>query len=182
MGEEFTAREKDILSRFVTNTDKPIFALINLPESVKGSLFSRYSRSTKSLRRLLLDEFIQDQESGFNDIVGTNIQTGDSMAKATQKAEDFYTRILDGYGDDSVGELGGAHIACEEVSNIAAKALEDPRLGGSPLEKSSRYVFFDQKNANGEYAFYREPTLMGSEFEKEYLEVNNLLFVHQSIV
>lgn len=176
MSDEFTSQEKEVLSRFVTNTDKPIFALINLPESVKGSLFSRYSRSTKSLRRLLLDEFIQEKESGFNDIVGTNMQTGDTMAKATQKAEDFYTRILDGYGDDSVGELGGAHIACEDVSNIAAKALEDPRIGASPLEKSTRYVYFDQKDANGEYRYYREPTIMGSEFEKEYIEVNNLLF------
>ncbi len=116
MGESFTAQERGILSHFVSNVDKPIFTLINLPESVKGALFSRYSRSTKSLRRLLLDEFIQDTASGFNDIVQTNVHTGDTLAKATQKADDFYARILDGYGDDSVGELGGAHIACEEVS------------------------------------------------------------------
>ncbi len=174
--EAFSPQEKEVLSRYVTNVDKPIFALINLPESVKGALFSRYSRSTKSLRRLLLDEFIQDTSSGFTEIVGHSVSSGDMLGKAIQKAEDFYMRILDGYGDDSVGELGGAHIACEDVSNIAAKALEDPRIGASPLEKSTRYVFFDQKDANGDYLFYREPTIMESPFEAEYLEVSNLLF------
>lgn len=174
--EEFSSQEREILSRFVTNVDKPIFALFNLPESVKGALFSRYSRSNKSLRRLLLDEFILNQDTGLSGISNTPTSNNAPSEVATQKADEFYQRVLDGYGDDSVGELGGAHIACEQVSNIAAKVLEDPRLGGSPLEKSTRYVFFDQKDSNGDYLFYREPTIMGSAFEKEYIEVNNLLF------
>lgn len=175
MPEEFTSEEAQFLTPFVTNLDKPIFVLKNLPEVVKGALFSRYSRSTKSLRRLLLDEFIKDPTTGFKELVGFQQQQGVDLTKATEKAQGFYDRVLDGYGDDSVGELGGAHIACEDVSNYAAKVLEDARIGGSPLEKSTRYVWFNQK-VDGDYLFYREPVLMNSPLKDEYLMINRLLF------
>ena len=58
--ERFTADEEAVLRRYVTNLDQPVFALVNLPEVVKGALFARYSRSPKSLRRLFLDEFVGD--------------------------------------------------------------------------------------------------------------------------
>lgn len=178
MPETFNPEEAQILKPFVTNVDKPIFVLKNLPEVIKGALFSRYSRSTKSLRRLLLDEFIKDPATGFKEIVGNQQEQGSEgpdLQKATAKAQSFYDRVLDGYGDDSVGELGGAHIACENVSNYAAKVLEDARIGGSPLEKSTRYVWFNQK-VDGDYLFYKEPVLMASEFRDEYCAVNRLLF------
>ena len=56
--EQFDSEEEDILRRYFTNLDRPVFALVNLPEVVKGALFARYSRSAKSLRRLFLDEFV----------------------------------------------------------------------------------------------------------------------------
>ena len=93
---------------------------------------------------------------------------------AIQKAQNFYDRILDGYGDDSIGELGGAHLAVENVSMLAAKVIEDCRIGGSPLEKSTRYIYFDQK-VNGEYLFYQEPILMTSAYRDLYLETCNHL-------
>lgn len=175
MVEQFSDSEQKILLRFCSNVDRPIFVLKNLPESVKGALFSRYSRSAKGLRRLLLDEFLLNKELGFEELLQSETIGNLDSVVATKKADDFYARVLDGFGDDSVGELGGAHIAIEDVSNLATKVLEDARLGGSPLEKSSRYVFFDQKE-NGEYRFLREPTIMASEFADEYLQVNNLLF------
>ena len=58
--EEFTSDESDVLRRYFSNLDGPVFALVNLPEVVKGALFARYSRSSKSLRRLFLDEFVGD--------------------------------------------------------------------------------------------------------------------------
>ncbi len=58
--ESFTGEEADILRRYVTTLDGPVFALVNLPEVVKGALFARYSRSAKTLRRLFLDEFVGD--------------------------------------------------------------------------------------------------------------------------
>ncbi len=173
--EHFTDQEIALLRPFVTNVDRPIFCLRNLPEVVKGALFARYSRSTKSLRRLLLDEFINEPESGFAAIVSA---IGDSPAAqliAARQAEAFYDRVLIGYGDDSVAELGGAHLACEGISNIAAKLLEDNRIGISPLEKSTRYVRFDLPGPQG-YPYLREPTIMSSPFALQYTTVMDNLF------
>ena len=86
----------------------------------------------------------------------------DDDSAALKKARAFYERVLVGYGDDSVAQLGGAHIACENISNVAAKLIEDARIGIAPLEKSTRYVRFDQKDADGNYLFYREPKIMAS--------------------
>lgn len=173
--EEFTEEEKNILSPFFTNLDKPVFVLKNLPEVVMGALFSRYSRSPKSLRRLLLDEFINDQGSGFREITSHAKETGQEQLIAIKKAEEFYDRVLVGYGDDSVAELGGAHIACEGISNIASKVLEDARIGISPLEKSTRYVFFDDK-AHGKYKYYRDPEIIESKHIELYEETCDMLF------
>ena len=175
MVEQFTEEEKETLKPFFTNMDKSIFALTNLPEVVKGALFSRYSRSTKSLRRVLLDEFIKAPEMGFNEIVG--FQTGQSVDQlvAIQKAEEFYDRVLVGYGDDSVAELGGASIAVEDVSNICSIVLEDSRIGLSPLEKSTRYVFFNDK-VDGKFRYYRDPDIMNSKFADLFVRTCDMLF------
>ncbi len=177
--EEFTEAQLKILEKYVTNTSGHVFVLRNLPEVIKGALFSRYSRSNLGLRSLLLKEFISnDDEAAFSSIVGnaasgTDDSTNQSLS--IQKAQNFYDRILDGYGDDSIGELGGAHVALENVSMLAAKFIEDSRIGGSPLEKSTRYVYFDQK-VNGEYLFYREPVLMTSAYRNLYIQTSNMLF------
>ena len=178
-GDSFTAAEKATLAPFVTNLERPIFGLRNLPEVVKGALFSRYSRSDKSLRRILLDEFILAPEAGFERIVGAAGGRGADQMVATRQAEAFYERVLIGYGDDSVAELGGAHVACESVSNIAAKALEDSRLGIDPLEKSTRYVAFNRK-VDGSFRYYREPQIMASAHASRYEETLDGLFATYS--
>lgn len=160
---EFSSAEAALLSRYFTNMDRPVFALRNLPEVVKGALFSRYSRTEKSLRRVLLDEFINDPESGFESIVGAAPAADDRVA--VKRAEEFYERVLVGYGDDSVAELAGAHVAVERVSTIAAKALEDSRIGISPLEKSTRYVRFDRPGPDGRRLYYRGPELNHPDYE-----------------
>ena len=172
---EFTDEEKEILKPFFTNMDKSIFALTNLPEVVKGALFSRYSRSTKSLRRVLLDEFIKAPEMGFKEIVGFQEGQGVNQLVAIQKAEEFYDRVLVGYGDDSVAELGGASIAVEDISNICSKVIEDARIGISPLEKSTRYVFFNDK-IDGKFRYYRDPETMNSKFAELYEKTCDMLF------
>ena len=171
---EFTADEQRALAPFFTNLDRSVFGL-KLPQEVAGALFSRYSRSTKSLRRTFFDEFLGDPELGLKDLLGAQTSASDDSA-ALKKARAFYERVLVGYGDDSVAQLGGAHIACENISNVAAKLLEDARIGIAPLEKSTRYVRFDQKDAAGNYLFYREPKIMASRHRDSYVEVMNLLF------
>jgi len=179
--EEFSESQLKILERYVTSTTSNIFVLRNLPEVIKGALFSRYSRSSLGLRSLLLKDFILNEETAFAAIAGIQSRSSDDAIEieeqivATKKAQNFYDRILDGYGDDSIGELGGAHLAAENISMIAAKVVEDARIGGSPLEKSTRYIYFDQKY-QGEYLFYREPVLMTSAFRDLYLETCEHLF------
>ena len=147
-----------------------MFVLTNLPEVIKGALFSRYSRSTLGLRTLLLREFLQNDEAGFQAPT-----TSQDSRLALTKAQSFYDRILDGYGDDSIGELGGAHLALEQVSILATKVLEDARIGGSPLEKSTRYVSFAQQ-INGDFQFYKDPRVLASAHAELYLETNRELF------
>ncbi len=177
--EEFTEGQLKILNRYVTSSTSNVFVLRNLPEVIKGALFSRYSRSSLGLRSLLLKEFILNEETAFasiaRDFKASEENEIEDQIMAIKKAQNFYDRILDGYGDDSIGELGGAHLAVENISMIAAKILEDSRIGGSPLEKSTRYIFFDQK-VNGEYLFYREPILMASAYRDAYIKMCNQLF------
>ena len=126
--EQFTPDERRALAPYFTNLDHPVFALTNLPEVVKGALFARYSRSAKSVRRLFLDEFLDTVEDG-----------AASGGVGVERAERLYERVFGAYGDDSVAQLGGAHIACEGVSNVLTKILERGRLMAY-LEQSTRYV------------------------------------------
>ena len=177
IAEQFTSEQKAQLEPYVTNTDRSIFVLTNLPEVIKGALFSRYSRSTLGLRTLLLKEFILSKESEFTSIQGQPGGTGirETTELAVERARKFYDRILDGYGDDSIGELGGAHLALENISMLATKVVEDSRIGGSPLEKSTRYVSFSEKK-EGRYAYYRDPRLIDSIHKQTYIDACDHLF------
>src|SRR5438552_4746918 len=134
MAEEFTREEQAALAPYFTNLDGPVFALVNLPEVVKGALFARYSRSPKSLRRLFLDEFADGVASGGPGPGETGVG----------RAEELYRRVFLEYGDDSVAQLGGAHLACEQASQLLAKVLEWGRLAAY-LEQSTRYVPYDDR-------------------------------------
>ena len=158
----FSAAEAASIGRYFTNLDRDVFALRNLPEVVKGALFSRYSRTEKSLRRVLLEEFLRDPDSGLDRLA---VEADGQAEIATRRAEEFYERVLVGYGDDSVAELAGAHLAVERVSTLAAKALQDSRIGLSPLEKSTRYVRFDRPGPDGRYNYYRSPELSHRVYE-----------------
>ena len=137
----FTADEVEALRPYFTNTDRPVFALINMPETVKGAMFARYSRSAKSLRRLFLDEFRGDVPPAGEIVAAT----------ASDRADRLYARVLSEYGDDSVAQLGSAHVACEGVSNILTKVLEWGRLMAY-LEQSTRYVpYTDRPNGRWKY-------------------------------
>ncbi len=158
--ETFSADEEDILRRYVTNLDRPVFALVNLPEVVKGALFARYSRSPKSLRRLFLDEFV-----GELDI------SGDVTVDATvgvERAEQLYEKVFFEYGDDSVAQLGGVHLACEQASNVLTKVLEWGRLMAY-LEQSTRYIAYNNRLSTGHYRYYRDPGLLDSSLGARYV-------------
>jgi thymidylate synthase ThyX len=157
--EEFTDEEADVLRRYVTNLDGPVFALVNLPEVVKGALFARYSRTHKSLRRLFLDEFVGELDTA-----------GDVSVDATvglARAEALYQRVFFEYGDDSVAQLGGVHLACEQASNLLTKVLEWGRLMAY-LEQSTRYLAYDQRLA-GRFRYHRPPGILSSPLGTRYV-------------
>ena len=170
--EEFSESEADILRRYFSNLDGPVFALVNLPEVVKGALFARYSRSPKSLRRLFLDEFVGDLDI-----------SGDLTVDATigvDRAEELYEKVFVEYGDDSVAQLGGVHLACEQASNILTKVLEWGRLM-SYLEQSTRYISYDAR-LGGRYRFYRDPAVLNSAFGTRYVGDMDRMFDSYSLL
>jgi len=151
--ESFTAEEQALLTPHFTNLDRPVFALVNLPETVKGAMFARYSRYQGTLRRMYLDEFAADlpAATAFDGEEG-------------ERARKLYERIFLGYGDDSVAQLGGAHIACEFVSNVMTKLLQRGRLAAY-LEQSTRYIPYDSPMGPGlGYRYWRDPVL-GPEYD-----------------
>jgi len=158
--EKFTPAEAARLAPHVTSLDGPVFGLVNLPETVKGALFARYSRYQGTLRRLFLDEFADS----LPDTAGGAFDGAEG-----ERAAQLYERIFVGYGDDSVAQLGGAHIACEWVSNVLTKVLQRPRLGAY-LEQSTRYIPYDVPLPAGGYRYYRDPSL-GPAYEASMDEV-----------
>ena len=158
--ESFTPDERALLSAYCTNLDQPVFALTNLPETLKGALFARYSRYPGTLRRLLLDEFADDLPA----------PPADTGSVEGTRAAQLYERIFVGYGDDSVAQLGGAHVACEWVSNVVTKVLQRPRLAAY-LEQSTRYIAYDAPMPTGGFRYYSDP-----ELGPDYARAMNSLF------
>jgi thymidylate synthase ThyX len=146
--DDLTAAERARLAPHVTDLDGPVFGLVNLPETVKGALFARYSRYPGTLRRLFLEEFADSLPA-----VSRDYDQGEG-----RRAAELYERIFVGYGDDSVAQLGGAHVACEWVSNILTKILQRPRLAAY-LEQSTRYIAYDAPMPSGGYRYYRDAAL-----------------------
>lgn len=144
---DFSDKEKSILNQHFSNSDKQVFAIITPRQVDRGALMSRYSRSDKTMRKIFLDEFATNADRG----------------------SEFYSKILSEYGDDSVAELGEAQVAVEWISNIAAKKIEDQRIGLSYLEKSSRYIPFDKKVGNM-YKYYRDEKILESKYAERYIE------------
>jgi len=151
--DDFSKEERLLLNSHFSNTDRRVFAIITPRQVDRGALMSRYSRTDKTMRRIFLDEFIKNPNRG----------------------QEFYERVLLEYGDDSVAELGEAQVAIEWISNIAAKNIEDHRVGLSYLEKSSRYVAFDRK-INGHYKYCREENIMQSPFADQYIQACDYAF------
>ncbi len=156
--ETFSEEERARLAPHFTNLDRPVFGLVNLPETVKGALFARYSRYQGTLRRLFLDEFAD------------SVPEAQAIEGAEGKrAADLYERIFLGYGDDSVAQLGGAHIACEWTSNLLTKILQRPRLAAY-LEQSTRYIAYDDRLPGFGYRYHRDERF-GVQYERALDEI-----------
>lgn len=193
--EKFTKDEAYFIEPFFTNLDKNVFAAKYLPSEVLGALASRYSRSTKGVRRLFFDEYIKPiLEPDLQDADKKSQKEAEVMRKEligfvdylhrhggweavvnSRRARDFFAKWLAAYGDDSIAQMAGAHVFFENVSQVAVKTLEDFRIGFAPLEKSTRYVAFDKK-VSGKWLYYLEPDLLKSKFGSAYKKHMDMLF------
>jgi thymidylate synthase ThyX len=153
----FSDKEKEVLQKYVTSADANIFAIHGM-EGMVGAAYARYSRAKGGFREVLLKEFIQEG----------NIDP--------KHADELIERVLVAYGDDSVGELEGAHVSFEKITMLAAKEIEDRRIGGSPIEQSTRYVLYDQKNEDGNWLYYRGDEVLHAPYGKQYTETMDLIF------
>ena len=154
---KFTQEELEVLKQYVTDPESNVFAVRGL-DGIIGPAYARYSRAKGSFLETFLKEFIKE---GQLDPV---------------KAKEVIERILIAFGDDSVGELEGAHLSMEQVSNLATKEIEDRRIGGSPIEQSTRYVVYDQKDERGGWRYLRPKEIIQSSLAGEYENVMDELF------
>lgn len=164
--EPFTPGERALLAAHVTDVEAPVFALVALPEVVKGALFARYSRSPRSLRRLLLDEF-RGELAEEGPPAGAVEQEGGRAAR-------LYERVFVEYGDDSVAQLGGAHAAVEQASNLLTKVLEWGRLAAY-LEQSTRYIPYDDQ-PGGRWRYHRPADVMATPHAETYVRELDAVF------
>ncbi len=171
--------EEKLLSYFVTNLHGNVYGFRNVPQVVMGAIFAAYSRSPLSAREILIKKFLGDQEfmrlSGEIDQFLKSVEESRPIVDP-KKAEDFYDRVLVQYGDDSVAELATTHMAIENVSQLVVKLIEDRRIGLNPLEKSTRYVQFNEKDNMNQYKYVRDEVIMKSPLEATYVEAMDLLF------
>lgn len=199
--EAFTEEEKYLLDPFFTNLDEAVFIFKNLPSETIGALSSRYSRAEGGIRRVFFEEYIKpiiQPENQKDWETFTDDQKTETLAARAQfyeyveflhtvggldnivnlqRSRNFYHRWLSQFGDDSIAEMGTSVTLCiEGISNMAVNTIQGQRIGVSSLEKSSRYVFFGDKNPNGDYKFVVPGEIRGTELENEYREVMTLLF------
>src|SRR3989344_8116092 len=154
---KYSPEEIELLKKYVTDPASDIFAIKNLPGLV-GAIYARYSRAIGGFKDTLLKEFIKE---GIID---------------AKRAQELIERVLVAYGDDSVGQLEGAHVSFEKISMLATKEIEDRRIAGSPIEQSTRYVFYDQKNEAGEWRYLHHPSLVNSDFGRDYQKTMDFIF------
>lgn len=134
---EITQAGHDFLKEFVTDSSGDVYAFTpQLPGQTIAAAMARLSRRGDDLRVTLLDEF----------------------AEADGKDDALLRRVITAYGDDSVQQLTGLHVVIENASNLLTKKIEHSRLAAY-LEQSTRYIYFDKKDADGNYKYHKLPYL-----------------------
>ena len=157
----FTREERARLAPFFTNLDGHVFALTNLPETVKGALFARYSRSAKSLRRLFLDEFAGQGGDGRR-------RRRKPIARRRARAPSGFTRACSTTTATTRWRSSAARTSRARcVSNVLTKVLEWGRLMAY-LEQSTRYVPYTDR-LHGRWRYHVPAELDGRRAARPYV-------------
>ncbi len=137
---DYSDDERKLVEEIVTDADaSTYFYTGDQPVELVGASMARTSRTPNDMRRIWLDEFSAD---GLTNTQG------------------LIQRVVSGYGDDSVQQLVPVQFVTERISNLLTKEVEHPRIGMAYLEQSTRYIFFDQKDADGNWLYYTPPNLV----------------------
>lgn len=147
------------LSKYFTNVGGDTFCITNLPSELTGGALARYSRAKTGMQLTIVNEFL-----------------GDDGEPSQAKGSALMDRVLNAYGDDSVGELEGVHVGIEDASQLLLKEIEDRRIGGSPIEQSTRYVKYDVKDQDGKWRYLRPSEIIKSQHGAEYEAVCDAAF------
>lgn len=147
------------LKNYITNVGGSTFVIHGLPSEVTGAVLARYSRAPTGLQLTMINEFLN--EHGDPDAV---------------KGTELLDRVLNAFGDESVGELEGTHVGIEDISQLMTKEIEDRRIGGSPIEQSTRYVKYDVKDADGKWRYLRPREVIEAGLGEKFEAVNDRAF------
>jgi dTMP kinase len=148
-----TEAGKAELAKYATNTEGSVYGFTpEISPVTVAAAMARLSRRGDDMRVTLLDEFI---------------------GKVDKDAQLLH-RVITAYGDDSVQQLVGQHFVVEGASILLTKKLERGRLAAY-LEQSSRYIYFDQKDAQGHYRYYVPAELRGK-IRSQYIRTMNQIF------
>lgn len=150
---------QESLKKYFTNVGGNTFVIHGLPPELTGGALARYSRAPTGMQLTIINEFLDE--------FGNPSQ---------EKGSELMDRVLNAYGDDSVGELEGAHVGLENISQLLTKTIEDRRIGGSPIEQSTRYVKYDQKDKQGRWRYLRPKEIMETPLAGKFEEVNDKAF------
>ena len=156
--DELTKIEKEHLSPYISDVDADIFVIGNLNPEVVGAALARYSRAPTGIKETIAREFLNPDGTP-NEVKGTEL----------------IDRVVNKYGDESVAELAVAPLCIENVSNLMTKIIEDCRIGGSPIEESTRYVLYDVKH-NDQWRYVRPQSIMKSDLAEPYVKTMDFLF------
>lgn len=152
-GYRVTPAGEAYLADAVTNTRGNVYAFTDKLSPVTiAAAMARLSRRGDDMRITILDEF------------------ADKIGKDSQ----LLHRVITAYGDDSVQQLAGSHLVVENASNLLTKKLEWGRLGAY-LEQSTRYIYYDQKDAKGHYKYF-VPKNFDKKTSQEYRRVMDQIF------
>ena len=156
--DELTDREKAILVPYLTDVEAKVFSLKNLNPEVIGAALARYSRAPTGFKETVAREFLNPD--------GTPNEV---------KGSEMIDRVVNKFGDESVAELAVAPLCIEEVSNLMTKIIEDCRIGGSPIEESTRYVLYDQQR-EGRWRYVCPANIMASGLKDSYVQTMDFIF------
>jgi thymidylate synthase ThyX len=155
---ELSDREKELLRPYVSDVDATVFTIRNLNPEVVGAALARYSRAPTGFKETVVREFL-NRDGTPNEVKGTEL----------------IDRVVNKFGDESVAELAVSPLCIEEVSNLMTKVIEDCRIGGSPIEESTRYVLYDEKR-NGRWRYIRPQCVLESGLRDQFVGTMDFLF------